>query len=555
MKKYIGNVTYFLMKNKVFILITALILLAFRAWPRLLYPEVWDEDGTQNIYYFIEHGWRSLFEPVNGYLIIIPKLITAFSISISITQYPLISTVLTWFITVIIFYFIATSPLRLKGGILLAITCLLIPSDPEVFGLPLYTFWWVSLLLFIVVFWDSKSTDWLKRCTFIFFATLSSPIFIITLPLLWIRAWLLRKNPLEIKLALFSTVCAAIQLWVMWNYPKSIASGIGSIDFSTIIQIIPKFLGAYLIGNIQPTLQWFFGVMLLSFFVFTLFRKDNSPVIWGLIYLWCATVFLSISRADINIIHHTLGGPRYFFFPFIIQSWILLQLALMNSNQLIRWAGGGLLILSIMNAIPVLDRKHDDLNWKDHLASCQYFDEYAMPIHYDGNIAHTWFLPIVNTKCAEFIRNDFFQSMNSIESFAYRIIGKSEKSTNSNNLTKINDILKNEWNGSDYYSVAGGFPSLSGYKILGSFHHSGAESGELVIHMHRGQQIWFRSEPRSLKQKIIIDNNRQFFEKLPATSDWVLLEFSNSTLPEEFNVRFVDGGDGWGEWSAIAIAK
>jgi hypothetical protein len=72
--------------------------------------------------------------------------------------------------------------------------------------------------------------------------------------------------------------------------------------------------------------------------------------------------------------------------------------------------------------------------------------------------------------------------------------------------------------------------------------------------MHRGEQVWFRSEPMSLKQRIIIvDSNGRYMEALPTTSEWVLLEFSNTSLPDEFEVKFVDGGDGREEWSAIGL--
>src|SRR5215475_5493181 len=137
-----------------------LILLLVRAWPRLLNAQVWDEDGTHNLPGFFKNGLADLFEPLNGYLVLVPKLITISAASISFSQYPLISTLLAWGVTLAVCYIIATAPIQLRGGLLLAVACLLVPSDPEVFGLPLYTFWWVSILLFVVVFWNQQSTDW-----------------------------------------------------------------------------------------------------------------------------------------------------------------------------------------------------------------------------------------------------------------------------------------------------------------------------------------------------------------------------------------------------------
>jgi len=99
--------------------------------------------------------------------LLVPKLITISAASISFSQYPLISTLLAWGVTLAVCYIIATAPIQLRGGLLLAVACLLVPSDPEVFGLPLYTFWWVSILLFVVVFWNQQSTDWGLRSAII----------------------------------------------------------------------------------------------------------------------------------------------------------------------------------------------------------------------------------------------------------------------------------------------------------------------------------------------------------------------------------------------------
>jgi hypothetical protein len=213
------------LKQQWLILSIGVIILLARAWPRLFYPQVWDEDGTRNLPGFIQKGLADLFEPLNGYLVLVPKLITMSAASISFSQYPLISTLLAWGVTLAVFYFIATAPIQLHGGLLLAVACLLVPSDPEVFGLPLYTFWWVSILLFVVVFWNDQSTDWRLRSAVILLASLSSPVCIVVLPLMWVRALWFRRSKVEINLALLTTLCAGIQLWVMHRYAGLVASG------------------------------------------------------------------------------------------------------------------------------------------------------------------------------------------------------------------------------------------------------------------------------------------------------------------------------------------
>ena len=66
-------------------------LLTTRRWSQIVSPQVWDEDGTQVIYEFLTKGSLALLEPVNGYLITVPKFISGLSLWISVLNYPLVS--------------------------------------------------------------------------------------------------------------------------------------------------------------------------------------------------------------------------------------------------------------------------------------------------------------------------------------------------------------------------------------------------------------------------------------------------------------------------------
>ncbi len=89
--------------NKIFccLVINFFLLLFSRRSAQLLSPQVWNEDGAENtaggipgnILAFIRDGWWSIFEPVNGYLITIPKFITNLSLTFTIYEYPIFSTV------------------------------------------------------------------------------------------------------------------------------------------------------------------------------------------------------------------------------------------------------------------------------------------------------------------------------------------------------------------------------------------------------------------------------------------------------------------------------
>jgi hypothetical protein len=538
------------LKQQWLILSIGVIILLARAWPRLFYPQVWDEDGTRNLPGFIQKGLADLFEPLNGYLVLVPKLITMSAATISFSQYPLISTLLAWGVTLAVFYYIATAPIQLHGGLLLAVACLLVPSDPEVFGLPLYTFWWVSILLFVVVFWNDQSTDWRLRSAVILLASLSSPVCIVVLPLMWVRALWFRRSKVEINFALLTTLCAGIQLWVMHRYAGLVASG---LHIHALRKVIPKFLGAYTVGNFLPQVQWVSGFLLLLLFVLAVVRDPRSLVKWGLAYLWCAAVFLTVSRAGIDFIHQVLAGPRYFFYPFIIQSWFLLQIALTESNRLLRGAAWFILFIAVLNASPVLDRKQDDLNWKAHLDSCLHYDRYVIPVQFDGHAASAWWgLEMTKQQCVSLLAKDPFYSSTDALGFPFRVISKA--ADGGSYLPKLvtvgsrNVQLGNEWLGTDFFESR-----FDGMVVFGSFIDSDANTGSLVVDMKRGDKLLYRSGPTRGKQIVEVLGTRFPATTLPAAPDWVLLDFSHDVLPEEFAVKFSDNGAGWGEWSAIAL--
>lgn len=140
-----------------------------------------------------------------------------------------------------------------------------------------------------------------------------------------------------------------------------------------------------------------------------------------------------------------------------------------------------------------------------------------------------------------------------VPQMAYNILIKKEYEMDKNNVISAQSMKQNDWQGADWYTISKGNSTKPDIKIIGSFLYSDAESGSLTLTMKKGDRVWYRTEPKAIKQKIEIVGHKDYFTLKPTTSDWVLLEFSNNTLPDNFDVKFIDGGSGWGEWSAIAV--
>jgi len=391
-------------------------LLLLRAWPRLIHPEVWIEDGSVNIYGFINEGVVNFFSEVGGYLVLVPKLITFTSLSISFFYYPWISTLLAWAFSIFVFVVIARAPTYLKGGLLLAIACFLIPSDIECFGLPMYSFWWTAPLLFILVFW--KAGEQISfRLFLLTVSSLSSPVCLITLPLFWLRTYHFKKIRSELLIALFASLYVAIQIIYILMYSQA-----NLFNPEKTFLIIPKFLGAYAIGNIMPQLNWLFGIGILAFLLWAVIQKRSISQ-YTLSYLLLATIITSIYRVDITILNHIDSGVRYFFLPFILLSWLLIQIALDGSAKWIRVVAIGFLAASVINMVPVMTRTHARVHWTDQIFRCLTVEQsrYDFPILHDGSETGLFYIRFTGDQCRTLLEKDFLYKL---RNYYYSLRGK-----------------------------------------------------------------------------------------------------------------------------------
>ena len=155
-------------------------------------------------------------------------------------------------------------------------------------------------------------------------------------------------------------------------------------------------------------------------------------------------------------------------------------------------------------------------------------------------------------QCVSLLAKDPFYSSTDALGFPFRVISKA--ANGGSYLPKLvtvgsrNVQLGNEWLGSDFFESR-----FDGMVVFGSFIDSDANTGSLVVDMKRGEKLLYRSGPTGGKQIVDVLGTGFPSSTLPVAVDWVLLDFSNDLLPEEFAVKFSDRGTGWGEWSAIAL--
>jgi len=107
-----------------------------------------------------------------------------------------------------------------------------------------------------------------------------------------------------------------------------------------------------------------------------------------------------------------------------------------------------------------------------------------------------------------------------------------------------------DWRGSDFQHTV-----VPGMKVLGSFVDSDANTGSVTLQLQRGDRLFYRSGPSGGRQFVEVLDSALPPAVLPTAADWQLLSFTGARLPDRFLVRFSDQGNGWGEWSALALLR
>jgi len=524
-------------------------LLASRRWHQIVSPQVWDEDGTQIIYSFVKLGWLTFFIPVNGMIVTVPKLISAVSLAISFVYYPMVSTVFSWLFIALVGLAITLAPTKLKGRFLCAIAVFVIPSNPEVFGLPLYTFWWASLLLFLCALWDEKQPLLGWRLLFLFLGGLSSPVIVLILPVLYLRAFLYRSLRAERVVAFIATLISVVQIISVFKEQNLLNKT--KIVF---LDIVPTFFGNFLLGNLHPKYFGFLfgGIVLMSLMVVWLFQKRNDIQTWILFYLLIGAIGQTATRINLAWINPSSDGPRYFFFTFIVIFWILINYLYSTRSKWLRGFIGIILIISTINAIPVWSRTHDDFHWKNHVFSSRLFPEYTIPITFDGNRTSVWFLKLPGEVCESLLEHDLLISSKEVDKYpTYPFTFLKSDGRDERLDVNVSNLISTTMIGADYDKF-----NLTGYRVIGSRKTSNVNAGEISLKLKRGDHLLFRTGTAGVAGSLsIVGHEQEFINEIPAMSDWVALDFSNQKLPSEFVLTIKTESENQGEWCAIALKK
>ncbi|MBM3162136.1 MAG: hypothetical protein FJZ79_02145 [Chlorobi bacterium] len=119
------------------------------------------------------------------------------------------------------------------------------------------------------------------------------------------------------------------------------------------------------------------------------------------------------------------------------------------------------------------------------------------------------------------------------------------------NVASVDVMVRKISNSADLHKSV-----MPGFIISGTHTASDADKGEIVLNLHRGDRLLYRSGSCGNSCRVIVvSREKQFLQELPTSSEWTCLEFSNRLLPDKFKLRFLDEGGATGQWIAIALKR
>lgn len=391
-------------------IVLAILILIWRRPDQFSHPYIWVEEGTVTLPAYLAHGWRSLLDPVAGYIVLPAKLIFLSAASLSFSHLPRLEYWFTLIFEAGTLALIAFSPSKLKFPILAALAVALLPTDSEVYSVSEYAFWWGALWSFVAIFWNEDAkprTAW--RCVLAGMGGLSSPMAIPAAVILAFRAVMLRTRS-DIIVFGVAAATAAVQLYVMRAAGAMGTPNLADInlsgmltklagDFALSAPRIPE-AGALMLGALM-------AVCCLAYAV--IYKKWKDPYFLMLAASLAASVFATVSRIPISAIHPFLAGPRYFFFPYIFLAWLLLYM-LPEIGKVPRY-GICIIFLGAFIQFAIYSQRHNDhLSWRAELAKCSAAGDetYPFAVHFDGALSRAWNVPLTGKECNELKQRALF---------------------------------------------------------------------------------------------------------------------------------------------------
>lgn len=394
-------------------LAVCLVVWVARRPGQLVRPYVWAEESVV-LQRWIDNGMSGAFEPVSGYMIMPVHVLLPAAGWLSFAHLPAVmyaGATAVFVVTLLLVLVPASRWGGLPSRVACAVLLVLVPVNPETFGVLLYSFWWLSLWPMIVLCWRRPLYG--LRIPVLVLASLSSPVagaIAVVHALSWVRSR--TRHDLVSAAALVPGL--VLQLFLVKTTSQRGDGLLGSLR--DVLEQSARSAGIMLTRWLYPTdaIDWTFvvvvGVALLAFLLVagvSLARRGSDAV---LLLLVTSLIYLVVSAVPAALVVDPVYTGRYLFLPQAALLWALAYLVAQSGDVPYRKVGIGALVAAMLSLGPTFSRTgvqvENDLSWETQLELCQGpggEQIMSIPVYTDGSKSGLWSLEVTSEQCRDLV--------------------------------------------------------------------------------------------------------------------------------------------------------
>lgn len=361
-----------------FVLAAAVLLFLRKPWA-LHTPQLWAEDGSIFLTQDEQMGLRAWWEPYNGYLHLLPRLIAwTASRTADVAWWPAIYNGIAFALHVALFARLASPRVLLpaKPGLLLAFV--LVVGTGEVLINVTNLQWVTAFFLLLQYFTARPETGWqrLGDLAILLVVGLNGPFAVLFAPLL---AWRAMRERSADALAAFAVlgVCAAVQAWFVTRAGASLSLHEAVTPFRPLhtlpllgLRLVTwPILGPWVVRAWPLVVHGVIGTTLIAALLVWGLRRDarravRLPLAAAFLVVTLACVYRM--RADTWESDDLANADRYFYIPRVLLAWLLV-LECDARPRLVAWTARVLCLTAVATHAPFyLLPAPPDYRWAEH---------------------------------------------------------------------------------------------------------------------------------------------------------------------------------------------
>lgn len=393
-----------------FTIVACLMVWVMRRPAQLVTPYIWAEESVV-LKSWLEQGWSAAFNPLQGYFAFPSSLLIVLGAELSAPALPVLEYVFATavFLTTVALLLVPDSrwgDIRVRS--LMAIALVLVPCNPEVFGVLLYSFWWAALWPVIILGW--RRPLWSFRLPLLAIGALSSPAGC-AMAVVFALAWLRERSRVLLVSTLVLGLGAVLQVLALATSGRG-SSTASKFSLANLVESTARtgglYVGRWTAGDSGPDRMWslFLGMVFAGFVLAVTWVRARRGDDLDVAHLAATAVLLAaVSQVPEPMVNDPIvAGPRYHFLPYALFAWFLICVASRTASETLRNVCVVVIVSSLVTLGSAFSRSENQrsfrMDWHDELRMCadSRRSEFQLPIMLDGS-EEVWTLPVRPEAC------------------------------------------------------------------------------------------------------------------------------------------------------------